>query len=143
MITWVDSVVARGPRPGIDTFPYLAVNVNKILVLDGDREAAMEWAVLWPMVAVVSFPISDWQIYNPFGGVSQSFMDKILEEMTGPAKIYVHCLHGWDRTGLVIAMYRVRKYGWSKDRAMAEAIEYGYHSFWNKGLNRTWKAFQG
>src|SRR5688572_19047198 len=34
--------------------------------------------------------------------------------------IYVHCHHGSDRTGYLIAMYRVVVEGWDKDRAIAE-----------------------
>ncbi|MBU0654296.1 MAG: tyrosine-protein phosphatase [Gammaproteobacteria bacterium] len=44
--------------------------------------------------------------------------------------VLVHCLHGSDRTGLVVAMYRVVCQGWSKQQAIAEMVGggYGYHS---------------
>ena len=43
----------------------------------------------------------------------------------------VHCLHGSDRTGLVIALYRVVCQNWSKQQALDELThgDYGYHAF--------------
>ncbi len=40
--------------------------------------------------------------------------------------IYVHCEHGKDRTGLVLALYRVRHDGWSPARAAAEMADLGH-----------------
>lgn len=44
--------------------------------------------------------------------------------------VLVHCLHGSDRTGLVVAMYRVVCQGWSKQQAIEEMENggYGYHT---------------
>ncbi len=43
--------------------------------------------------------------------------------------ILVHCLHGSDRTGAVIAGYRIIKFNWTKEEAIKEMIEggYGFH----------------
>jgi protein tyrosine/serine phosphatase len=51
---------------------------------------------------------------------------------TAPKPILVHCRHGADRTGLVIAMYRLVFLGWSKAEAKGELINggYGFHSIW-------------
>ncbi len=38
----------------------------------------------------------------------------------------VHCMHGEDRTGLAIALYRTIKQGWPCDRSINEAISLGY-----------------
>jgi len=52
------------------------------------------------------------------------------------AKTLVHCLHGSDRTGTVVAGYRVAINGWSKEKAIDEFINggFGYHSFWFPNL---------
>lgn len=46
--------------------------------------------------------------------------------------IYVHCQHGSDRTGVVIAMYRIVVQGWTKEAAIAEMKGggYGFHIIW-------------
>jgi len=42
-----------------------------------------------------------------------------------PAKVYVHCWRGKDRTGTVIACYRIQHDGWDNRRALDEAKRYG------------------
>jgi protein tyrosine/serine phosphatase len=51
-------------------------------------------------------------------------------EATGP--VLLHCEHGADRTGLVVAMYRIVFQGWPKDAALDELLHggYGYHFIW-------------
>jgi protein tyrosine/serine phosphatase len=39
--------------------------------------------------------------------------------------VFVHCRRGKDRTGTVIACYRIQHDGWPNDRALEEAKEYG------------------
>ncbi len=44
--------------------------------------------------------------------------------------VLVHCLHGADRTGTVVAAYRMVCQGWNKQQAITELTQggYGYHS---------------
>ena len=42
-----------------------------------------------------------------------------------PAPVFVHCQHGCDRTGTIIACYRIRHGGWPNGAALAEARKYG------------------
>jgi protein tyrosine phosphatase (PTP) superfamily phosphohydrolase (DUF442 family) len=41
--------------------------------------------------------------------------------------IYVHCLHGVDRTGAMIALYRMQEQGWTNSDALAEMEHFGAH----------------
>lgn len=55
--------------------------------------------------------------------------------------ILVHCQHGSDRTGTVIALYRMVIQHWSKEQAIAEMIQskFGFHGVWKniiRYLNR-------
>jgi len=56
--------------------------------------------------------------------------------MNADAPVLVHCLHGSDRTGTVVAGYRIAAHGWTKEEALQEFREggYGYHSFWFPNL---------
>ena len=48
-----------------------------------------------------------------------------------PGPVLVHCRHGADRTGAVIAAWRILKQGWSSDKAIDEMIRGGYgHHYW-------------
>lgn len=48
----------------------------------------------------------------------------------GPKPVLVHCQQGADRTGVVIAAYRVVVQGWTKDEAIAELKKGGYGFHW-------------
>lgn len=55
-------------------------------------------------------------------------IEKIKVWLTsGGQKVYVHCTHGHDRTGLIIACYRVWVEGWPKEKAEKEMIDRGFH----------------
>ncbi len=57
-----------------------------------------------------------------------------------PRPLFLHCRHGSDRTGIVVAAYRIQNYGWSVDRAFDEMLEYGHNATflrdWDKVLER-------
>lgn len=41
--------------------------------------------------------------------------------------VFVHCHHGEDRTGLIVAVYRISQDGWTGEQAKAEAKRHGMH----------------
>ena len=55
---------------------------------------------------------------------------RIIKNREGP--IVIHCWHGSDRTGIVIALYRLVFQDWTKEEAVDELINggYGYHSIY-------------
>lgn len=55
---------------------------------------------------------------------------RIIKDRTG--KLLIHCHHGSDRTGAVIAMYRIIFQGWTKEKAIDEMIYggFGFHSIY-------------
>ena len=60
---------------------------------------------------------------------------RFLKIVTDPqrAPVLVHCQHGSDRTGTMIAVYRLAVQGWSKAEAIREMTEggFGFHWIWN------------
>jgi len=52
-----------------------------------------------------------------------------------PKPVLVHCTHGEDRTGLVVALYRMRN-GASADSAYADMVRHGFHPY--PGIWRAW-----
>ena len=68
------------------------------------------------------------------GDLSADEITKALKIITtAKGKILVHCWHGSDRTGAVVASYRVVVQGWSKDDAIDEMLNggYGFHSIFD------------
>jgi protein tyrosine/serine phosphatase len=62
-------------------------------------------------------------------------VDQALHDMNDPSlqPIYVHCRLGKDRTGLIIALYRVLDQHWTACAAWKEWKSFGYLP-WNDGL---------
>lgn len=52
---------------------------------------------------------------------------KQIEQSQG--KVLIHCWHGSDRTGAVVAMYRILYQAWDKGKAISEMmyVGYGFH----------------
>ena len=59
---------------------------------------------------------------------------KFLRIATTPElqPVLVHCQHGSDRTGTMVALYRIVVQGWSKEAALDEMTQggYGFHPLW-------------
>ena len=54
----------------------------------------------------------------------------LLSRASMPKTIYIHCLHGMDRTGFAIAAYRMLVQHWTLKKAYQECLDMGHHVFW-------------
>lgn len=82
-------------------------------------------------------PIHTWSLDDKH--VAQ-FLKIMSDEKNYP--VLLHCQHGADRTGTMIAVYRMVFENWSKEKALKEMTgeTYGYHSVW-KNLPKYIKKF--
>jgi hypothetical protein len=74
----------------------------------------------------------EWLKFNPFHPVDEdviTFLRVVTDKASQP--VLVHCAQGSDRTGMMVAIYRIVVQGWSKDDALKEMVEggYGFHPF--------------
>jgi len=73
----------------------------------------------------------EWLKFNPFHPVDEdvfTFLRIVSDKASQP--VLVHCAQGSDRTGMMVAIYRIVVQGWSKDDALKEMVDggYGFHS---------------
>lgn len=61
----------------------------------------------------------------PSGKKLAQFLKIVRDPANQP--VFVHCLHGADRTGLAVAAYRVIEQGWSVAEAAKELHAFGFH----------------
>src|SRR5205807_9502802 len=62
---------------------------------------------------------------------SDAAVKQFLSIVDDPAKqpVYVHCAGGQHRTGVMTAVYRMTKYGWSEDRAYDDMKQHKFETF--------------
>ena len=48
---------------------------------------------------------------------------------TLPAPVFIHCQFGCDRTGTIVACYRIKHHNWSGKSALEEAKKYGLSKY--------------
>jgi protein tyrosine phosphatase (PTP) superfamily phosphohydrolase (DUF442 family) len=58
---------------------------------------------------------------------------ELIDSAQGP--VFLHCWCACDRTGCIVACYRIRHDGWTTEAAIKEAWRYGL-SAWEKGMKR-------
>ena len=57
---------------------------------------------------------------------------RALRDAQSSGPVLVHCTHGADRTGMIIALWRMLYQGWSRPDALNELQNggFGFHSVW-------------
>jgi tyrosine-protein phosphatase SIW14 len=65
--------------------------------------------------------------FPPFSAPSPADVRTVLDliNQNQANTVFLHCRRGKDRTGTVVACYRIQHDGWDKDKALHEAKEYG------------------
>ena len=124
----VDNNVYRGKQPTRQDIANLASHgIRTVLDLRGalDHKGWEQEAVEAAGMRYIRIGMSG------FFAPSDRTMDKILAALDDPAlgPIFVHCRRGADRSGMVIACYRITHDHWTNAQAMAEARQQGFSGF--------------
>lgn len=120
----VDDHVYRGAQPTNQGFLNLAkMGIATVVDLreSGDRAKAEEKFVKAAGMQYISVPMKGME--TPADASVMKVLALLEDKTAGP--VFVHCLRGADRTGGVIACYRVEHDHWQNDRAVAEARSLG------------------
>ncbi len=117
----VEEGLYRGSQPTAAGFQELqALGVRTVLDLAGGKgDAAL----------VPDGSLKLVQIKMSALGLHDDRVLRALRVMTDPANrpLMVHCRQGADRTGALVALYRVVVQGWSKQKAVLEMKDGGFH----------------
>jgi tyrosine-protein phosphatase SIW14 len=128
----VNATLFRGGQPGEGGFQRLAsLGIKTVINLrdDDERERAEEAEVR--AAGLRYFNIS----LDGLGRPSDEKIERVLAIINAPENqpVFVHCKRGSDRTGTVIAVYRISHDGWTSEQAKDEAKRYGL-GFWEVGM---------
>lgn len=121
----VSNNLCRGAQPDIKGLKELSeagvktiVNLRKFnkLVIAKESFFAKRFGI-----NVVKMPLS------PFKGPSQEEIEKFFKIVEGSGKVFVHCRQGRDRTGTMVALYRMQYENWSFEKAFNEMLTMGHN----------------
>ena len=141
----VDRNLYRGGRPRASAFPKLIeLGIRTIISLEELESAEKEKATIGEMnqalapekqIDFASFPISPAETDET--GVSHERLKELFQKIRGAQRpIFLHCYHGKDRTGAIVALYRMLMNQKSPQEAYEEAYHYRF-SRNDHGLSRT------
>lgn len=129
----VNERLYRGAQPSREGWDDLGkLGVKTVVDLRRRSEHSCEaesLAVYEAGMRYVNFPMDGFA--TPTNGQIESF----LELVKGDEVTFVHCKLGRDRTGTVIAAYRIARENWTNERARAEADARGMQ-WYSKGMKR-------
>jgi tyrosine-protein phosphatase SIW14 len=120
----VDSSLYRGAQPEGRGFADLqAIGVKTIVNLTSDDAIANEQALTEAAgMSYVQIPMTTRT--NPTAAQLAQFLGIVNDPARQP--VYVHCVGGRHRTGVMTAVYRITHDGWTGDRAFKEMKQFKY-----------------
>ncbi|MBZ5527139.1 MAG: tyrosine-protein phosphatase [Acidobacteriia bacterium] len=130
----------RGAQPresGYAQLRQLGIAIVVDLHNRGERQQRERQAVEANGMRYIGMPVSG--TAGPSEEQIAAFLG-LLRENAG-RKFFVHCLHGADRTGVMIAAYRMSAEGWTAAQALEEMRAYHFHRLWLPAMRRTVREF--
>lgn len=124
----VNENLYRGAQPLPGGIQKLAgLGIKTVINLRGDDERASDEEMEVRAAGLRYFNM-------PMGGFkrpSDEQIEKVLSIINDAQNwpVFVHCLHGEDRTGTIIACYRISQDGWTSEQAKREARRHGMSRF--------------
>lgn len=124
----VEPYLFRGGQPVKEGFMALSgLGVKTVVCLRwGKKVIAAEKAAVESLgMNFISMPLNYWNL--PKQETIDQFLGMVDDAERHP--IYVHCLHGSDRTGILLAIFRMFRQGWTFEQAYQEMKRFGFHRF--------------
>jgi tyrosine-protein phosphatase SIW14 len=119
----VDARLYRSAQPtpaALDSLAKRGVRTIINLRMPDDVDPAEEAFAQAHGIEYHAEPLSNW--LTP----TQAQVARILDLIErSPAPVLIHCKAGADRTGTVVACYRMQRQGWTVEAALGEARRYG------------------
>lgn len=141
----VDDRLFRGAQPtqaGLkslwDTGVRTVISLRNDDDVDYDEQKAAEaLGMKW-----INIPIQDGSFFTQSRRIPEDAIQAFFEAVDSavPGPVFVHCRRGTDRTGAIVAFYRIARQGWPSEKAAKEARDVGMRS-WYRGLQQQIREF--
>lgn len=120
----VHSFLYRGGRPTEEGLKKLkAMGVKTIIDLRASSQEVEPEAAIAKRLGfrTINLPMT---AQPPTPKEIHSFITTVEEAKSSDSSVFVHCMHGSDRTGCIVGIWRVTHDGWDYDRAYQEMRKY-------------------
>jgi tyrosine-protein phosphatase SIW14 len=122
----VSEMLLRGAQPSAQGLAELKkLGVTTVVDLRGNnRPVAWERAQAESLgMRFVNIPVLGWSA--PDDAKVAQFLRLVQQDPM--QKIFIHCYYGEDRTGVMVATYRIAQQNWTPEQAAAEMNSFGFH----------------
>ena len=129
----INDSLYRGAQPdaaGIQNLKHLGIKTIINLRMSGDVWKSEEAEASASGILYTNLPMKG--LGRPTGEQVARALSLIN---TLPSPVFIHCEHGCDRTGTIIACYRMKHDQWSSRSSLQEARQYGL-SGWERGMKK-------
>jgi tyrosine-protein phosphatase SIW14 len=138
----ISDVLFRGAQPTEQGLAELKkLGVTTIVDLRGNRgpvSREREQAESLGM-RFIDIPVNGWSA--PSNAQVAEFLKLFQQDPT--QKIFVHCYFGRDRTGVMVAAYRMAQQNWTPDQAVTEMDSFGYRYYLYPAMKSYVRRFPG
>ncbi len=126
----MDEHFYRGAQPDPNDYTAMAtLGIKTIIDLRDDPTNYEKSSAESAGLRYVNIPMSDKR--KPANDQIEAFLAIANDDSSLP--VYVHCVGGRHRTGLIGAVYRFNRYGWDFEQVYREMKNYDYYSRWGHG----------
>ena len=130
----VDETLMRGAKPtyeqlkelksnGVKTIVSFCTNYNPVTQKTGDIPVEAEWA---KKLGMNFYWIPFKSTENPSDRDVEAFFSIMDNARNNGEKVFIHCRHGADRTGLFSSLYRIKYQNAELSQVIRELMAYGH-----------------
>lgn len=132
-----DAKILRGPRLGENMIAWNNLQIFGVKTVLNLERGYFEWfhgelnqeTVLSSIHELTPIHLQLGDIVPPTPTELYTALNLVNKAVKAGGGVYIHCLHGVDRTGLVCAMLRRHWNKWTPDECIKEMYDKGFHKF--------------
>jgi protein tyrosine/serine phosphatase len=124
----ISDVLVRGGQPNGKGFAELKKFGVTTIVNLRQKGPEVEWERQLAEsldLRFINIPVRGWA---PPSDAQVALFLKLFQDARSP-RVFVHCYYGDDRTGVMVATYRIAQQHWTADQALREMYSFGFHYY--------------